>query len=101
MAGAGDFNGDSQSDILWQNTLTGQRVLWLMDGVNYAGYVDLGIMPVDWQIAGTGDFNGDSQSDILWQNTTTGQRVVWLMNGTNYAGSVDLGTVDPSWEIKN
>src|SRR5216117_2955576 len=36
MVGGGanrsDFNGDGKSDILWQNTSTGQRLIWLMNG---------------------------------------------------------------------
>ncbi len=30
--GTGDFNGDGNSDILWQNTNTGQASVWEMDG---------------------------------------------------------------------
>ncbi len=30
--GTGDFNGDGFSDILWQNTSTGQASIWEMNG---------------------------------------------------------------------
>jgi hypothetical protein len=30
--GTGDFNGDSKSDIIFQNTGTGQVKIWLMNG---------------------------------------------------------------------
>ena len=30
--GTGDFNGDGISDILWQNTSTGQAAIWEMNG---------------------------------------------------------------------
>ncbi len=39
-----DFNGDGKSDILWQNRVNGQRVIWLMNGTSYSSYVDLGIV---------------------------------------------------------
>ena len=46
----GDFNGDSKPDILWQNTTTGQRYLWFMNGITPFDYADLGIVPVEWSI---------------------------------------------------
>jgi len=32
VIGAGDFNGDGDADILWQNT-NGQAAVWLMNGI--------------------------------------------------------------------
>ena len=34
MAGVGDFNGDGKPDILWRHQVSGQIVLWFMDGAN-------------------------------------------------------------------
>ena len=36
IAGTGDFNGDGKSDIVWQNTSTGQRLIWIMNGTTIA-----------------------------------------------------------------
>ncbi len=96
---AGDFNGDGKADLLWQNTGTGQRSLWLMNGLTATGGVDLGTVPMEWVIAGTGDFTGDGKTDLLWQNTVTGQRSIWAMNGTTAMYGVDLGTVSLDWWI--
>ena len=38
VQGAGDFDGDGQSDILWQNRSTGQVVVWLMNGLTTASW---------------------------------------------------------------
>ena len=67
----GDFNGDGNSDILWQST-DGTPAIWLMDGRNpsSAGAVGSSNPGPSWQIKATGDFNGDGRSDILWQRTT-------------------------------
>ncbi len=92
---------DGKTDILWQNTATGERAVWLMDGTTYTGYVSLGVVPIAWQIAGTGDFNGDGKPDILWQNTSTGDRYIWLMNGTVFTEGIDLGTVATQWNIRD
>jgi hypothetical protein len=96
---AADFNADGDSDILWQNTATGDRLLWLMNGTSFSSGVDLGTISTQWQIAAIGDFNADGQPDILWQNTSTGERLIWLMNGTAFGSSVSLGTVATQWSI--
>ena len=105
MVGGGanrsDFNGDGKSDILWQNTSTGQRVIWLMNGTTHTSTVNLGTVATSWGIAGSGDFNGDGKADILWQNSSSGQRLIWLMNGTGLISTVNLGTVATSWSIRN
>ena len=51
IAGAADFNGDGKTDILWQNSVSGQRVIWLMNGTSYSSYADLGIVATGWGIA--------------------------------------------------
>ncbi len=32
IVGVGDFNGDGQPDILWQNTSNGEVGVWFMNG---------------------------------------------------------------------
>src|SRR5437899_7852503 len=96
-----DFNGDGKADILWQNSSTGQRVIWLMNGTTHQSTVNLGTVPTSWSIAGSSDFNGDAKADIVWQNSSTGQRLIWLMNGTVHTSNVSLGTVSASWGIRN
>jgi hypothetical protein len=96
-----DFNGDGKADILWQNSATGQRIIWLMNGTTHQSTVSLGTVPTQWSIVGSSDFNGDGKADILWQNSATGQRIIWLMNGTAHQSTVSLGTVGTSWSIRN
>jgi len=96
-----DFNGDGKTDILWRNKITGQNVVWYMNGATYSDYAELQqVTDTDWRIVGTGDFNGDGKTDILWRNKSTGQNVVWLMNGTAYNSYAELMWVaDTNWEI--
>src|SRR5439155_1207661 len=94
-----DFNGDGKADILWQNSSTGQRVIWLIDGKTDLYTENLGTVATTWSRAGPCDFNGDGKADILWQNSSTGQRVIWLMNGTTHQSTVKLGTVPTTWSI--
>ena len=51
VGAVGDFNGDGKPDILWQNTTTGVRGFWIMNGTAYSSWVGLDVLTTDWQIA--------------------------------------------------
>ena len=89
--GTGDFNDDGHSDILFQDTTSGQVSIWEMNRNTLVGggTVSANLGP-GWKAIGTGDFNGDGHSDILFQNTTSGQVSIQEMNGTKVTGD---GTV--------
>jgi subtilisin-like proprotein convertase family protein len=99
-AGA-DFNGDSQTDILWRNYATGDNIVWFMNGTALAGGAVLTpVADTNWKIVGTADFNADGKVDILWRNQSTGDNIVWLMNGTAIAGGAILTPIaDTKWTI--
>ena len=42
IATASDFNGDDEADLLLQNMITGQRVLWFMNGTTGPGLLEPG-----------------------------------------------------------
>lgn len=94
-----DFNGDGKSDLLWENTATGDRQFWLMNGTTLSSVVSFGNLSTVWRIAATGDFNGDNQTDVVWENTSTGERAIWLMNGTTMSSSVSFGVIPLAWRI--
>jgi glucose/arabinose dehydrogenase len=94
-----DFNGDGHADLIWQNNITGQRAIWLMNGTTWVAERFLPNIPTQWHIAANGDFNSDGQVDIVWQNTSTGQRAIWLMNGTTWVGERFLPTIPTQWQI--
>jgi Immunoglobulin domain/FG-GAP-like repeat len=94
-----DFNGDGKADLLWQNSMTGERALWLMNGTNLLNVSTLGIFPLEWTVAATGDFNNDGKPDIIWSNSITGERAIWLMNGTNFLAASTLGVFPLEWTV--
>lgn len=94
-----DLNGDGRRDIVWQNMSTGDRYVWLMNGLASIGGASLGRVPVDWDIAATGDFDNDGKPDLLWQNSLTGDRYVWFLDGTRATGGQAIGNVPLEWQI--
>ena len=97
--GTGDFNGDGHSDILFQNTTSGQVSIWEMNGNALIGGGPVSPNPgPTWQAIGTGDFNDDGRSDILFQNTSSGQVSIWEMNGNTLTGGGPVSpNPGPSW----
>ncbi len=93
--GTGDFNKDGSSDILWQNTSTGQVSIWEMNGSTLVAGGPVSPNPgPSWHAIGTGDFTDDGFSDdILFQNASTGQVSIWEMSGNKLIGG---GPVSPN-----
>ncbi|MBF0607710.1 MAG: VCBS repeat-containing protein [Magnetococcales bacterium] len=109
-----DFNADGQSEILWQNTTTGDIVIWAIDrsSLKYTSrdLVEKRI-PSAWQILAVEDFDGDGKSDILWENTNNYAVYIWFMNSLTAHGAgarpdtywINPGTGSPSprlWQIE-
>ena len=88
IAGAGDFDGDGNSDILLCNRCTGEMQLCSMDGhrvvdrravVAEDGKAVLIGPPTE--IVGVADFSGNGRADILCHNSSTGETQIWSMDG--------------------
>ena len=109
VAGIGDFTGDGDADILWQNT-NGSLAMWLMDGSTITSsatptYEGSAVSPgASWSVAGIGDFTGNGDDDILWRNTN-GSLTMWLMGGSTIESSAtptyEGSAVSPgsSWSV--
>lgn len=95
----GDFDGDGKADLMWSNTTTGERSMWLMNGNAVKAGATLGLVPAAWTVSATADFDGDGKADIFWTNTVTGDRAVWLMNGSVRLTNAFMGTVPLSWTV--
>jgi hypothetical protein len=66
-----DFNGDGKSDILWQNSVDGQRVIWFMNGTSYSSYADLGIVATSCERSGS-----QTQQEALARARRSNRRTV-------------------------
>jgi 6-phosphogluconolactonase len=105
MVGTHDFNGDRQTDILWRHELSGQNVVWYMNGASLASGTFLdppALSDTDWKMAGTGNFDGDGKPDIVWHHRLSGQIVIWYMNGsvlTSGTFTTPSALSDTNWKL--
>jgi hypothetical protein len=94
IVGTGRFNVDSNDDLLWHNSATGETQIWLMSGNRVTGRRtvlgengrDAMLVGLPWRIAGAGNFDGNANDDIVWHNRDTGETQIWLMNGHQVTG---------------
>jgi len=94
VVGAGDFNADGKTDILWRHAVSGSNSIWLMDGVNRIGGGPIPAVPeLNWQIAGVGDFDANGRADILWRHAVSGSNSIWLMDGATRTGGGPITAV--------
>jgi hypothetical protein len=50
IAGVGDFNRDGKTDLIWRNTITGNNLIWFMDGPRSVAQVST--QGMNWQWVG-------------------------------------------------
>jgi hypothetical protein len=101
VAGAGDFNHDGFSDVLWRNSTSGQNYVHLMSGTSILASSGplMTVADTQWKVAAVDDFNGDGRADIYWRNSATGECYLWLMSGLSISSLQPVHTAALSWEI--
>lgn len=86
-----DLNGDGRSDLLFRSAITGDHLVWFLDGHTRVG-ASLFSPPKpasgNWTLVGTNDFNGDAKPDLLWRNNASGNFSIWAMNGVTRTSGV-------------
>lgn len=95
-----DFNGDGHADIFWRHGLTGDNLLWLLNGTNISTTVSLPSVGSSWAIESMADFNNDGMRDLLWREPASGATGIWLMEGSTISSIVSLPTVAGIWNIE-
>ena len=106
IVGAGDFNGDGKTDLLWRDS-SGNTAIWFFTSNSRADVPappivsstgGIGNVPTTWSVVGTGDFNGDGMADIVWRDNL-GNTSIWLMNGASVLSAASIGNVPTTWSI--
>jgi hypothetical protein len=103
IKGSTDFNKDNSIDLLWRDPVSGQNIIWFMDGANSTSAAQLVTVGGSWDIKGIADFNNDAIDDLVWRDTASGQNIVWLMGGVNNGESQEavwLPALSGDWDIK-
>jgi hypothetical protein len=87
------------ADLVWENTITGPRSIWVMqNGVLYSA-INLPTIPIQWRIAAAADFLGTGQAGLVWENTITGERSIWILNNGVLSSAINLPTIPIQWRI--
>ncbi len=104
---ASDFNGDGQTDIVWQHQTTGSVRFWLMSGYARAQEVALSeVPPAGLKLVAVGDFGScnagsvnstpDGNPDLVFRPTSpNGPNQTWFMDGTNVVSGCKVPHVLP------
>ena len=50
IAGAGDFMETDKADLIWENTLNGQRLIWVLNNGQPTSTIALGTVAPTWHI---------------------------------------------------
>jgi hypothetical protein len=105
MAGVSDFDLDGRQDILWHHRVSGQVVLWYMNGsvmVNGTFTTPNGLADTSWRVVAVGDYNADGRPDLVWRHQVTGQIAVWFMDNATLASGTFTNPAsfpDVNWKL--
>ncbi len=93
-----DFNADGKADLLWRNSVTGDALVYLMNGLLVSSSKSICVGASSWTPIHTADFNADGKADIVWKHNASDAYALYLMDGTTVLSStvLDCGT---AWEI--
>jgi hypothetical protein len=97
--GKNDFNGDGNSDILFQASvgpLNDGLHIDFMNGTTVASQASLAGPGLTWHVVGSGDFNADGKADIMFQNID-GTPQIWTMNGATVTSQTTLPDPGIAW----
>ena len=102
IVGSGDFNGDGQPDLLWQDPVSGTVQIWYLTGALGNQLLSaVNLTASTSHVVAVADFNQDGHPDVVWQDPVSGASQIELLAGAQ--GSTQLGTVSlsgpNSWRI--
>jgi uncharacterized repeat protein (TIGR01451 family) len=96
-----DYNGDAHSDVILQNSSSGDIAEWQLNAAGTAIAVGTVVSTPGsaWKVIASGDFNSDGKADLVLQNSSTGDVAEYLMNGTAITSAGLVGSPGTSWKV--
>ena len=93
-----DFNDDGKADIVLRNRLSGQHLLWEMEGDTILAETLIGrdIPDQNWHIEGASDFDNNGTVDLFLRHRGVGQGLLWSMKDKAAIASEQLITNVPT-----
>jgi len=97
----GDFNGDGQQDLIWQNDTWRSVTVHYYQRANFVGWAWLNTAGASgWRVVGAADFDGNGTPDLVWQNDSTRQVTVHYYAGSSFTGWGWLNASNnPGWRV--
>src|SRR5207248_2719287 len=99
LAGFGDFNRDSSTDMILRNRNTGQFELYNIRDNAITSASNLGTVGLNFQVAGFGPFHAAGASDMILRNANTGEFEVYDIVNNQITTANSLGTVGLDWSV--
>ena len=86
LVASADINRDGASDLIWRQRVSGDHVVWYLNGTTLVGAANLPtVADTNWELVASSDINGDGGSDLIWRQRVSGAqcRVVSESNNTH------------------
>ncbi|MHC4869401.1 MAG: RCC1 domain-containing protein [Planctomycetota bacterium] len=89
LVAVANVDGDLDDDLVWQHELTGEIVVWIMNGDDVGGLVPLGQVSINspWRLQLAADSNDDGTDDLFWWNVATGATGWWQLDSGGFASA--------------
>ncbi len=99
-AAKNDLSADNKSDLLFNNSSTGEIAGWLMNGSTVTA-TSLMVRAGNWTVTHTANFNSGGTADVLLRNNADGTVVLWLMNGLGVTSGTTLLPPGSGWTVSH
>jgi hypothetical protein len=102
LVASGDFNGDSNEDLVTQESSTGDIKIVFLNNANISSSVTILTFSSNVNVVGAADFDSDGKLDLLSENVSSGAKTVHHIAGSGTTLSVSKSTVlatDASYRV--
>lgn len=100
IQGAGDFDGDGNSDIVFKRDDSFvQASIWLMNGTTPIASHAMPRLGLAWDLEAFGDVNGDGSDDFLWRHDD-GRLAIWEQSAGKVTATRTFAPIGNDWDIE-